>query len=58
MSPGTVTNVRTSWDERSSRSWERRAFALSGHECQAGSFHGATEALFAIRGTANLLVRH
>lgn len=30
------------------------AFALSGHECQAGSFHGATEALFAIRGTANL----
>ena len=30
------------------------AFALSGHECQAGSFHGATEALFASRGTANL----
>ncbi len=30
------------------------AFALSGHECQAGSFHGATEALFATRGTANL----
>ena len=30
------------------------AFALSGHECQAGSFHGATEALFAERGTANL----
>ena len=30
------------------------AFALSGHECQAGSFHGATEALFAERGTVNL----
>ena len=30
------------------------AFALSSHECQAGSFHGATEALFASRGTANL----
>ena len=30
------------------------AFALSGHECQAGSLHGATEALFASRGTANL----
>ena len=30
------------------------AFGLSGHECQAGSFHGATEALFASRGTANL----
>ncbi len=30
------------------------AFALSGHECQSGSFHGATEALFATRGTANL----
>ena len=30
------------------------AFALSGHECHAGAFHGATEALFASRGTANL----
>ncbi len=30
------------------------AFALSGHECHAGSFHGATEALFASRGTATL----
>lgn len=30
------------------------AFALSSHECQSGSFHGATEALFASRGTANL----
>ena len=30
------------------------AFALSSHECQAGSFHGATEALFAARGTTNL----
>ena len=30
------------------------AFALSSHECHAGSFHGATEALFASRGTANL----
>ena len=30
------------------------AFALSSHECQAGSFHGATEAFFAARGTANL----
>ena len=30
------------------------AFALSGHECHAGSFHGATEALFAARGTASL----
>jgi plastocyanin len=30
------------------------AFALSGHECQAGSFHGATEALFSTRGTVNL----
>ena len=30
------------------------AFALSSHECQAGSFHGATEALFASRGTADL----
>ena len=31
------------------------AFSLSSHECQAGSFHGATEALFAQRGTANLV---
>ena len=30
------------------------AFALSGHECQAGSFHGATEVLFVSRGTVNL----
>ena len=30
------------------------AFALSSHECHAGSFHGATEAFFASRGTANL----
>ena len=30
------------------------AFVLSGHECQAGSMHGATEALFADRGTARL----
>ena len=30
------------------------AFALSSHECHAGAFHGATEALFASRGTANL----
>lgn len=31
------------------------AFSLSGHECQSGSFHGATEALFRERGTANLV---
>ena len=30
------------------------AFALSSHECHAGAFHGATEALFAARGTATL----
>ena len=30
------------------------AFVLSGHECQAGSLHGATEALFADRGTSRL----
>ena len=30
------------------------AFALAGHECQSGGFHGALEALFAERGTANL----
>ncbi|MCH9675983.1 MAG: hypothetical protein K0U93_31385, partial [Gammaproteobacteria bacterium] len=31
------------------------AFSLSGHECQSGSFHGATEALFRERGTSNLI---
>ena len=30
------------------------AFYLSSHECQAGTYHGATEALFRDRGTANL----
>ncbi len=30
------------------------AFALASHECQSGGFHGATEALFASRGTASL----
>ncbi len=30
------------------------AFALASHECQAGSLHGSTEALFRDRGTANL----
>ncbi len=30
------------------------AFYLSSHECQAGSYHGATEALFRDRGTVNL----
>ncbi len=30
------------------------AFALSGHECKSGSYHGATEALFRERGTSNL----
>ena len=30
------------------------AFYLSSHECQAGMYHGATEALFRDRGTANL----
>ena len=30
------------------------AFALSSHECEAGAFHGATEAMFKTRGTANL----
>ena len=30
------------------------AFALASHDCQAGGIHGATEALFASRGTANL----
>ena len=31
------------------------AFAISGHECEAGAYHGATEALFRERGTANLV---
>lgn len=30
------------------------AFALASHQCQAGSLHGSTEALFRDRGTANL----
>ena len=30
------------------------AFILASHECQAGAFHGATEALFRDRGTVNL----
>lgn len=30
------------------------AFSLSGHECHSGGYHGATEALFRERGTANL----
>ena len=30
------------------------AFALSSHECEAGAFHGATEAMFKVRGTATL----
>jgi hypothetical protein len=30
------------------------ALALSSHECEAGAYHGATEALFFERGTANL----
>ena len=30
------------------------AFALAGHECRSGGFHGALEARFAERGTANL----
>ena len=30
------------------------AFYLSSHECQAGTYHGATEALFHDRGTINL----
>ena len=30
------------------------AFSLSGHECHSGSYHGATEAFFRDRGTANL----
>ena len=31
-----------------------RAFSLSGHECQSGGFHGATEALFRDHGAATL----
>ena len=30
------------------------AFSLSGHECHSGGYHGATEAFFRDRGTANL----
>ena len=30
------------------------AFALSSHECEAGAYHGATEAMFKDRGTVNL----
>ncbi len=30
------------------------AFALASHECEAGAYHGATEAMFKDRGTANL----
>ena len=30
------------------------AFSLSGHECQSGGYHGATEALFRERGTTDL----
>ena len=30
------------------------AFAIAGHDCQAGAMHGATEALFASRGTTRL----
>ena len=30
------------------------AFSLAGHECHAGAYHGATEALFRDRGTINL----
>ena len=30
------------------------AFYLSSHQCQAGTYHGATEALFRDRGTINL----
>ncbi len=36
------------------REFGASAFALSGHECHAGAFHGATEALFASRGIVNL----
>ena len=31
------------------------AFYLAGHECQAGAYHRATEALFFSRGTSDLL---
>ncbi len=30
------------------------AFALAGHECQAGAYHGAIEVLFRERGTINI----
>ena len=30
------------------------AFALAGHDCEAGAYHGATEAMFNERGTINL----
>ncbi|MHC4092247.1 MAG: cupredoxin domain-containing protein [Planctomycetota bacterium] len=30
------------------------AFSLSGHECQSGSFHGVTEAMFHERGTSDI----
>ena len=30
------------------------AFALASHECEAGAYHGATEAMFKERGTADL----
>ena len=30
------------------------AFALASHECEAGAYHGATEAMFKERGTVNL----
>ena len=30
------------------------AFAITSHQCEAGAYHGATEALFQQRGTANL----
>jgi plastocyanin len=30
------------------------AFGLAGHECESGAYHGATEALFRDRGTADL----
>ena len=36
------------------RAFGAAAFALASHECQAGAFHGATEGLFADRGTINL----
>ncbi len=30
------------------------AFSIAGHDCQSGALHGATEAMFADRGTARL----